>query len=207
MRVVVIDKVKRAELDRTFTFARGTGNEARVEFDSSWGTYSVLLDVPKYRCGDIDFMQVLQDHDRSLTTQLIDGVPSPVAPVLIVGSLPQSFAYAEPTVVLFRSTLTCNGPVGDPDMTGIDNQLEQDAYYATIRTAALYRRPVSVTLAVRLKDSSGGYHYIRMPWKFTSGYTWPSVGELNVEDGLIDYAAQQPEDVLLCPRFYGTSVG
>ncbi len=206
MHVVVTDRINRAELDRTYPIRRDTNNQARVEFDTAWGTYRIAMAIPKFRCSGVDFLEVLPDHDRSLNTQVVDGPPNAMAPVLILGSLPQSFAYAQPSVVMFPATQRCNGAVGDPQTTGIDNQLEQDAYYASIRTPALYREPIAVTLAVRLQDSSGGFHYVRMPWKFSSGYTWPSVGQLNIDDAVLGWVAEQTEDILLCPRFYGTSV-
>jgi hypothetical protein len=207
MRVVVTDRINRAEFDRTVQFARGTGSSTPVEFDSSWGTYRIAMSVPKYRCSGVDFLEVLPDHNRSLNTTLYDGAANVAAPVIIMGSLPQSFAYAQPSVVLFPSDLRCNGVVGDAQTTGIDNELEQDAYYASIRTPAIYRQPVAVTLAVRLQDSSGGFHYVRMPWKFSSGFTWPSIGKLDIDDAVLGWVAQQTEDILLCPKFYGTSVG
>ncbi len=207
MRVVVTDRINRAEFDQTVRFARGTGNSARVEFDSSWGTYKIAMSIPKYRCNGIDFLEVLPDHDRSMNTTLVDGPANIAAPVIILGALPQSFAYAQPSVVIFPASLRCNGAVGDPQMDGIDNELEQDAYYAAIRTPALYHQPIAVTLAVRLQDSSGGFHYIRMPWKFSSGYSWPSIGKLDIDDGVLGWIAGQTEDILLCPKFYGTSVG
>jgi len=206
MRVVVSDRIKRAEFDQTVQFRRGTGNSTPVEFDSSWGTYKIAMSVPKYRCNGIDFLEVLPDHNRSMNTTLVDVPASVAAPVIILGALPQSFAYAQPSVVIFPSSLRCNGVVGDPQMSGIDNELEQDAYYAAIRTPALYRQPIAVTLAVRLQDSSGGFHYIRMPWKFASGYTWPSIGKLDIDDAVLGWVAEQTEDILLCPKFYGTSV-
>ena len=207
MSVKVTDKVNNAQVDKVVQFARGTGNEARAEFDSTWGTYRIVITVPKYRCSDVDYVHILQDHNRNLYTKLIDGPSSLIAPVLILGALPQSFAYVEPTVVMFPTATKCNDLVGDPLTRGIDNQLEQDAYYASIRSPDLYHDPITVQLAVRLKDSAGGYHYIRMPWKFPAGFTWPSVGQLSVEDAVIDWVSSQPEDTLLCPRFYGTSVG
>ena len=207
MRVVLTDRINRVVDERTVRFQRGIGNDTRVEFDSSWGLYKIAMSVPKYGCSGVDFIDILQDHNRNLNMTLVDGAANATAPVLIAGSLPMSFAYAQPQVVMFPATLRCNAAVGDPQTAGIDNQLEQDAYYASIRTPALYHQPIAVTLAIRFTDASGGYHYIRVPWKFSSGYTWPSVGQLNVDDAFIDWAAQQTEDILLCPKFYGTQVG
>jgi len=207
MRVVRSDRIDRVVDDRMVRFQRGTGNDARVEFDSSWGTFRIAMTVPKYGCNGVDFIDILQDHDRNMNTTLVDGPANAVAPVLVVGSLPVSFAYTQPKVLMFPATLRCNGLVSGAQTDGIDNQLEQDAYYSAIRTPALYHQPIAVTLAIRFTDASGGYHYVRVPWKFSSGYTWPSIGQLNVDDAFIDWAAQQTEDILLCPKFYGTSVG
>ncbi len=207
MRVVVTDRINRAEFDQTVQFRRGSGNSTPVEFDSAWGTYRIVMNVPKYRCNGVDYMEVLPDHNRSMNTTLVDGLADSSAPVIILGALPQSFSYAQPSVVIFPADMRCNGVVGDPQMNGIDNELEQDAYYASIRTPALYHQPIDVTLAVRLQDSSGGFHYIRMPWKFSSGFTWPSIGKLDIDDAVLGWVAQQTEDILLCPKFYGTSVG
>lgn len=207
MRVKVTDKVNNAAFDKVVQFTRGTGKDTTVAFDSAWGTYRIVITVPQYGCSDVDYVHILQDHNRDLYTKLIDGRSSLIAPVLILGALPQSFAYVEPTVVMFPTTTKCNDLVGDPMMGGVDNHLEQDAYYTAIRSPELYRDPITVQLAVRMKDSAGGYHYIRMPWKFPAGYTWPSVGQLSIDDAVIDWVSSQPEDTLLCPRFYGTSVG
>jgi hypothetical protein len=207
MRVDLTDRINRVVYERTVRFQRSTGNDTRVQFDSTWGTYKISLSVPKYGCNGVDFIDILQDHDRNMNTTLVDGPANVTAPVLVAGSLPVSFAHVQPTLVAFPATLRCNGAVGDPQTDGIDNQLEQDAYYASMRTPALYHQPIAVTLAVRFAAASGGFHYIRVPFRFSSGYTWPSVGELNIDDSIIDWAAQKTEDVLLCPRYYGTSVG
>jgi hypothetical protein len=101
MRVVVSDRINRAEFDQTVQFQRGTGNSTPVEFDSSWGTYRVVLSVPQYRCNAVDFLEVLPDHNRSMNTTLADGLANSAAPVIILGALPQSCSYAQPSVVNF----------------------------------------------------------------------------------------------------------
>jgi len=207
MRVDLTDRLNRVVYERTVRFQRGTGNDTRVELDSAWGTYKISLSVPEYDCNGVDFVDILQDHDRNVTTTLVDGQANATAPVLVAGSIPVSFANVQPMLVAFPATLRCNGAVGDPQTTGIDNQLEQDAYYASMRTPALYHQPIAVTLAVRFTGAGGGFHYIRVPFRFSAGYTWPSVGELNIDDSIIRWAAQKTEDILLCPRYYGTSVG
>jgi hypothetical protein len=207
MRVVVTDRINRVVDERNLRFQRGTGTDTRVEFDSAWGTYKISMSAPKYGCSGVDFIDILQDHDRNVNTTLVDGPANATAPVLVAGSLPVSFAHVQPTLVAFPATLRCNGAVGDPQTEGIDNQLEHDAYYASMRSPALYHQPIAVTLAVRFTGASGGFHYIRVPFRFSAGYTWPSVGELNIDDSIIAWAARKTEDILLCPKYYGTSVG
>ena len=208
MRVVVSDKRGVASVDRVIQFQRGTADKAPVEFDSSWGIYRVEFAVPKYRCGGAEFISVLPDHDRNLNVALSDYFVNLQVPiVLVTGSLPISFAYVQPTVVTFSPQVACNGAVTDPTPSGIDNQIEQDAYYSTVRTPALYVQPKSVTVALQLKDASGGYHYLRIHWKIEPGrYAWPNGFQINIDDAAIDFAAQAPEDTLLCPRAYLTTI-
>lgn len=208
MHVVVNDKTNRPNLDRVVKFQRGTSDNAVVEFDSSWGVYRVEYAVPKYRCGGVEFMYVLPDHDRGFNVALSDNVVNvPVPIALVMGSLPQSFAYVQPTVVTFSPQVPCNGKVSDPSPSGIDNQIEQDAYYATVRTPALYRNPKTVTVALQLKDSSGGYHYLRIPWQIEPGlYAWPNGFQINIDDAATAFAAESPEDTMLCPKGYLTRI-
>jgi hypothetical protein len=206
MRVDLTDRINRVVYERTVRFRRGTGNDTAVEFDSAWGTYKISLSVPNYGCNGVDFIDILPEHDRTVNTMLVDGPANATAPVLVAGSLPVSFAHVQPALVAFPATLRCNAAVGDPQTEGIDNQLEQNAYYASMRTPALYHQPIAVTLAVRFTGASGGFHYIRVPFRFSAGYGWPSVGELNLDDSTIDWAAKKAEDILLCPKYYATSV-
>jgi hypothetical protein len=60
-------------------------------------------------------------------------------------------------------------------------------------------------VAVRLKDSHGGYNYIRVPGEFLGmSLGWPSTGTFNVNEDVIDWIADKPEDTMLCPRLYKT---
>jgi hypothetical protein len=208
MRVVVTDKSGRSEVDRSVQFQRGTAGNTPFEFDSSWGVYRIDVAVPKYRCGGVEFMYVLADHDRSINVALSDSFVKVQVPVVLVfGSLPMSFAYVQPTVVTFSPQVPCNGKVSDPAPSGIDNQIEQDAYYATVRTPALYRQPKAVTVALQLKDASGGYHYLRIPLQVEPGrYAWPNRFLIPIDDAAADFVAQEPEETLLCPKGYSTSI-
>src|SRR5438552_3607001 len=68
MRVDLTDRLNRVVYERTVRFHRGTGNDTRVEFDSAWGTYKISLSVPEYGCNGVDFVDILQDHDRNVNT-------------------------------------------------------------------------------------------------------------------------------------------
>lgn len=208
MHLVVTDRINRPQTDEIVHFSRSIGTDARITFDSSWGTYRIRLNVPKYQCSDVDYVQVLQDRDRDMKTQLSDGHAVNVVPAIVAGTLPISFSYAQPQVVVFGPGLKCGAPVTAPVPVDIVFDQEPDAFYASIYTPDFYKGPNSVTAAVRLTDSSGGYHYIRMPLEFTpASYGWPVVEQFNITYDVVDYAAQQPEDVLLCPKLYKTSSG
>jgi len=204
---VVTDKTGRPLVNRTERIQRGMGADVPVEFDSSWGLYRADAAIPKYKCGGSEIFAIMQDHNRTLDVALTDNSAAPQVPIaLVFGSLPVSFAYAEPEVVAFSPQLACKGAVGDPLPAGITTQIEQDAYYSTVRTPLLYQQPKLVTVALRLKDSSGGYHYLRIPWNIQGGrYLWPNGYQINVDDGLLDSVAQEPEDTLVCLKGYSTT--
>ncbi len=207
VRFVVTDKIGRTAVDRTVQIQRGTGTSVPVEFDTVWGEYRVDAAIPKYKCGGSELFYVLQDHDRTLDVTLSDVSRTFQMPIaLVFGALPVSFAYAQPTVVTFSPTVPCNSTVSDPAPSGIDNEIEQDAYYATVRTPLLYQKPQSVTVALQLKDASGGYHYLRIPWQIGAGrYSWPNAYLINIDDGVIGSVAQGPEDTLQCLKGYMTT--
>jgi hypothetical protein len=120
-----------------------------------------------------------------------------------MGSLPFSFSYVQPTVVALDKTAACNGPVGNSLDAGIATIDDSDGYYASIPNAALAHNAPPV-IAIRMTDSHGDYHYIRVPPKYTQSGPWTV--KMDVSEDVIDYVADKPEDTLLCPRFYVTSV-
>jgi hypothetical protein len=62
-----------------------------------------------------------------------------------------------------------------------------------------------MTVAIRMKDSQGGFHYLRVPGNFlTMSSSWPSSGTMNVSEDVVDFVQDKPEDTLLCPREYET---
>jgi hypothetical protein len=208
VHVSITDKIGRSMLDQTFHAYREEGNEVPVEFDIPWGTYraDIKMPVPHAPCSAVTYFTVLMDHNRTLDVSLQEHpAPQPV-PTLIMGSAPFSFSYVDPTVVAFDKGTACNAQVGDPIDAGIVTQNDSDGYYASVVPNAVLMQHAPAVLAVRLTDSHGGYHYIRVPPKvFGFSYRWPSSAKFDVNEDAIDYVADKPEDTLLCPKMYFTS--
>jgi hypothetical protein len=209
LRVVVTDRINRDVIDQKFRAFRDNGNQATVDFDVPWGIYRVRLSMkaPRITCSGIAYFTVLADHDRTLSPSMQDGAPRNAVPALVMGTAPLAFSYVQPTVVAFDKSLACNAAVPNSLDAGIVTENDSDGYYAAVfpnNTLVAHAPPV---IAVRLTDSHGGYHYIRVPAKFmryVGMSSWPSSVELNVNEDLIDYVADKPEDTLLCPRMYQT---
>lgn len=211
VQVSVTDKIGRSILDQKFRAYRDNGNEVPVEFDIPWGTYRAAVKMPVAHapCSAVTYFTVLPDHNRTLDISLqAHASPQPV-PTLIMGTAPFAFSYVDPTVVAFANGTACNSQVGDPLDAGIVTQNDSDGYYASVLpNAQLIQQRGPAVLAVRLTDSHGGYHYIRVPPKvFGFSYRWPSSAKFDVNEDAIDYVADKPEDTLLCPRMYETSSG
>lgn len=203
------DRTGRATLDRTFRVERGDGSEAVVEFDSSFGTYRLDTETPKYGCYSTDFLELMADHTRSVTTQLGTTPPSPVAPVMLFGNAPQAMLYANPTFVLFdKSAVACGKPVPTPLTTHIDVENDQDAYYTWLYNEDASRPPDTELLALRLQTPTHQHHYVRIPLPFpVPPQRWPSSIHLDVSQDMIDELATEPIDTLLCPKMWRTSAG
>lgn len=208
-RVVVTDRLNRDVLNQTFKAYRDNGNDVPLEFDVPWGTYraGIKMSVGRVTCSAVQYFTVLPDHNRVLNVSLNDGSARGLVPALVMGTAPFAFSYVQPTVVAFDKSVACNGAVGDPLDAGIQTQNDSDGYYASIYPNATLAQHGPVVVAVRLTDSHGGYHYIRVPAKIL-GYSggWPSSANLNVNEDVIDYVADKPEDTLLCPKMYETTV-
>lgn len=207
VRVVVTDKIDRDVINQTAKVIRYEGNTSSVDIDMPWGIYrmSVQMRAGKSTCSAVQYFAVLPDHNRSVTIHLQDRrSPQPV-PTLIMGTAPFAYSYVQPTVVVFGNDTKCNGPVGNPLDAGIEQVNDSDAYYASVYPTPALARTSSITVAIRLKDSQGGYHYLRVPGNFlTMSSSWPSAGTMNVSEYVLDYVADKPEDTLLCPREYET---
>ena len=210
VHIVVTDKINRDVVDQTTRVSRYEGNTSSAEFDVAWGIYrtTVTMHAGHTTCSAVQYFAVQPDHNRTLTVSLQDGNPPAPVPTLITGTAPFAFSYVEPTVMVFPGNSTkCNGPIGDPVNVNIDQETDNDGYYASVFPSPALATKGPFVLAVRLKDSQGGYHYIRVPAEFLGmSPRWPSMGTFDVTEDVVDYVQDKPEDTLLCPRLYKTSV-
>ncbi len=208
LRAVVTDKLDRPQIQQTFVVEPGTGKTARFEFDLPFGMYRLTMQTQggNAPCGAVEYFTVLNGHDRTLAVNLQDGrAVNPVVPMLVDGESPFSFAYVQPTLMVFGKTAKCDGPVGDPVTADIRVQSDSDGYYASIFPNQALADASPAVVAMQLKDSQGGFHYVRLPGQVYFS-RWPSLLTFNVSEDVIDYVADKPEDTLLCPRMYKTSV-
>jgi hypothetical protein len=208
LRVQVTDKLDRPQVQQTFQIQPGMGKTPRFEFDLPFGIYRIAMQAKagNATCGAVEYFTVLTGHNRSLDVTLQNGrVTNPVVPMLVAGESPFSFAYVQPTLMLFGKTAKCDGPVGDPINADIHVTTDSDGYYAQIFPNSALAQAWPVVVAMQMKDSQGGYHYVRLPGE--PGFSrWPSQLSFNVSEDVIDYVADKPEDTLLCPRMYKTTV-
>lgn len=209
VHVTVTDKINRDIIDQTSKVIRYEGNTSSVEFDIPWGIYRATVEMRagKTACSAVQYFAVLVDHNRSVTVHLQDRrAPQPV-PTLIMGTAPFAYSYVQPTIMVFANDTKCNGPVGTPLDVNIEQDSDSDAYYASVYPVPQLAQAGSHVIAIRMKDSQGGYHYVRVPGNFLGmSAQWPSLGQMNVSEDVIDYVSDKPEDTLLCPRLYETQI-
>jgi len=196
------------QLDQTFRFERGDDQEAIVEFDLPRGIYRLRFDVPKYKCTGSDYVEILQDRNRTIRETLRDGAaPQPLPNALFEGAAPPSFLYAKPTFVLFERSVTCNGPVGTPLTSHIGVENDPDAYYVSMFFVPVLDARSSVVVALRLRTPTGLHHYVRVPMQFpTHRSGWPDTVDFPVTEDNLDGLATEKTDTLLCPKLWETSV-
>ena len=211
LHVVVTDRINRDVVDQKFQVVRENGNTVTVGVDVPRGLYraKLALNYQRASCGGTVWFTVLADHNRTLSVSLQNGTGQILAPAIVMGSLPFAFSYVQPTIVAFDKSVTCNGPVGDPLDAGIVTENDSDGYYANIFPNATLAQHAPPVVAVRMTDSHAGYHYIRVPTRFSRELNDPrglSSLEMDINEDVIDYVADKPEDTLLCPKGYVTEV-
>jgi hypothetical protein len=208
VKILVVDKLNRPQLEQTFQVEAGSGKTARFEFDMPFGLYRLTLNAKAGNspCSAVEYFSVLTGHNRSLDVTLQDGrATHPQTPMLVDGESPFSFSYVQPTLVIFGKEVKCNGPVGNPVAADIRLVSDSDGYYASIYPNQALMQELPAVVAMQMKDSQGGYHYVRLPGQVYFS-PWPSMIRFNVSEDVIDYVADKPEDTLLCPRMYKTTV-
>jgi hypothetical protein len=209
LRVALIDRLGKTQVDRAYRVERGDESEAVVEFDSAFGVYALDVQAPKYRCSASDYLFFIAGLQRSISEKLSDPpAPPPPKPVLLSGSAPQSFLYVQPTFVLFdKSQVACNKPLPPSLPTNISVENDDDGFYASLY-ADPSASPGSQQLALRLRTPTHQYHYVRVPIGFPIPWMgWPQSIRFDVTQDMLDDLAGDPIDTLLCPKLWRTSAG
>jgi hypothetical protein len=188
IHVRMTDRINRPHVDQDFSLKRYTDSTAPIEFDAPPGLYQIVISAPQYRCSAADFLYIIDQHNRTITEQLSDGIAHQQQPVLLDGIAPQSFLYLSPTYVLFDKTTQCDKPVPDP-----------------IPSLAPH---APMVMALQLQTPTGDNHYIRIKVPFPIPWDGgPEQIQFNVTDNEIDWLSGQPTGVLLCPKLFKTSAG
>ena len=206
-RIVLAYARRDPAMNRVFLLHRESDGHAVVEFDSTQGVYRLSIETQKPHCGAMAFVAVLPDHDRDVNLTLEPGKPQPppITPALVAGDSP---AYEQPAVVLLAQPIACDAPIGHFASDAVVMETNAQGFYASIYSPAGIANRKSRMGALRLTDSSGGYHYIRLPMYYPPAQqAFASFERFNVTDDVLAYAAGKPEDTLLCPRLSATSAG
>lgn len=207
VHIIATDKINRDVVDRVVNLDRGVGSAGVVSFELPWGTYRIRLQSLKPACSATAYLVLLKDVNRNVTVQLSEKPPAAAMPTIVFGAAPFSFSYVNPALVIFPPPLACNAPITTPVAADIQTENDDDGYYSYLyANAALAQVPQPVT-ALRLTDSSGGYHYVRIPARDLGlSSRWPITEQFDVTDDVIDYVSGKPEDTLLCPKLLRTTV-
>ena len=208
VHVRTVDRINRPHVDQDFALKRYTDSTAPIEFDTPPGLYEIEISVPQYRCSAADFLFFIDQHNRTITEQLTDGIARPQQPVLLDGIAPPSFLYLSPTYVLFDKNAPCDKPVPDPIPARVTVEDDQDSFYVWLYSDPSLVARGPLTVALQLQTPTGDDHYIRIKVPFPVPWEGlPEQIQFNVTDNEIDWLSGQPTGVLLCPRLFRTSAG
>jgi hypothetical protein len=207
MHVTMSYRVGGAEIDKVFRVSRGTGTQAVLEFDIRQSLYRLQVEVPKYNCSADDFIDILPDANRAVKETLVDGAsPAPAPVVVLDGTAPLSFIYTKPTFVAFDKDVTCDKPVGPIVPTQVVVEYDQGAYYTWLYSTPDLLARAPLTVALRLKTTTGLAHYVRLPVPFPTPWGgWPPSVRFNITEDMIDGLATEKTDTLLCPKLWETT--
>ncbi|MDQ6823694.1 MAG: hypothetical protein M3Z07_04280 [Candidatus Eremiobacteraeota bacterium] len=209
IHAVMAYRIRKPEMDEVFRVVRESPAVGTLEFDAPQGVYRLSVDVPHKNCSGTDYVVVLPDHDRQLSLKLSPGRSAlAAARAFVAGDAAGIPSYLEPTIVLFGRGLACNATVTRPTNERVDLEFGSGAYYAAIYSEAAMSDSKSRVVALRLTDTGGGYHYVRIPTAFPrASNDWPSFERFNLTMDIAELTAGKPEDTLLCPHLFRTSVG
>jgi hypothetical protein len=209
MHVQMAYRVGGDEIDKTVRFTRGESAQTVVEFDIPRSTYRLQIDVPKYNCSAADFIDVLADTSRAITEQLAD-VPDaqPRQASIFDGTAPLSFVYVKPTFAVFDKSVACDGPVTQPLPARIEVEYDQGGYYVWLHDDPSLEGRGPLTVAVKLRTTTGLAHYVRLPVPFPVPWGgWPETVRFDISEDMVASLATEKTDTLLCPKMWGTSSG
>jgi hypothetical protein len=197
------------EVDRVFKVVRGDGAEVVAEFDIPRSLYKLQVDLPQYKCGVTDFIDVLSDHNRTITETLVPApVPAPAPVVMLDGAAPLSFAYLRPTFVVFPAGSACDQPVNVALPVPVRVEYDPGAYYVGLGSDSGTGTAGSLVVALRLRTTTGLAHYVRLPLPFPQPWDgWPTTVRFNITEEMIDGLITEKTDTLLCPKMWETKVG
>jgi hypothetical protein len=196
------------EVDRVFKVARGDGAEAVAEFDVPRSLYKLQVDLPQYKCGVTDFIDVLSDHNRTVAETLVPApVPAPAPVVMLDGAAPLSFGYLKPTFVVFAAGLGCDQPVTTALPVRVNTEYDPGAYFVALGSDASAGSTGPLVVALRLRTTTGLAHYVRLPLPFPLPWNgWPTTVRFDITEEMIDGLITEKTDTLLCPKLWETKV-
>jgi hypothetical protein len=182
MHVVMSYRVGGNEIDKTVIFDRGDDSQT---------------------------VDVLGEQNRAIAEPLEDGPKAPPPPVeLFAGTAPLSFVYVKPTFVAFDKSVVCDGPIAQPIPTHVNVEYDQGAYYVSLYEDPTIAAHGPLTVALKLRTTTGLAHYVRLPIPFPLPWGgWPGSVQFNVTEDMIDGIATEKTDTLLCPKMWETSAG
>ena len=207
MHVQMAYRVGEPPLDKIFRVTRGDGSQAVLEFDIPRDIYKLQIDAPKYHCSTSDYLDVLADHNRTVTETLAAAPDVPETPVMLLdGTAPLSFTYAKPTFALFDKSLACGQPIQAPLPAKVRVEYDQGAYYVWLYADPSFEVHAPLVVAIRLRTPTGLAHYVHLPVSIPSASGgWPGAARFNVSEEYLDDVATDKTDVLLCPKLWSTS--
>ena len=83
---------------------------------------------------------------------------------------------------------------------------DQGAYYTWLYATPDLTARAPLTVALRLRTTTGLAHYVRLPVPFPPPWNgWPPSIHFNITEDMIDGLITEKTDTLLCPKLWETS--